>query len=185
MSEMKSKSVLLRFFALYHTIKQNIGRRERVDIWTEPLQRRHLPTVERWLTRTDGALTPNDLPQDEALLEAWFGRCAAESGRLDCLLLVYETPVGVASLRSADAPDTAALSILLGERSYNPLRTAAYVTLRMLDRAFLELCARRVTMEMLAPWPAYRAALDQMGFQPDGGVLAVEKDTFIQNKYHF
>ena len=55
----------------------------------------------------------------------------------------------------------------------------------MLDRAFLELGVRRVTMEMLAPWPAYRAALDQMGFQPDGGVLAVEKDTFIQNKYHF
>ena len=156
-----------------------------MDIWTEPLQRRHLPTVERWLTRTDGALTPNDLPQDEALLEAWFGRCAAESGRLDCLLLVYETPVGVASLRSADAPDTAALSILLGERSYNPLRTAAYVTLRMLDRAFLELCARRVTMEMLAPWPAYRAALDQMGFQPDGCFLVVDKDIFIQNKYHF
>ena len=156
-----------------------------MDIWTEPLQRRHLPTVERWLTRTDGALTPNDLPRSPAALEAWFDRCAAEPGRLDCLLLVYETPVGIASLRRTDAPDTAALSVLLGERSYNPLRTATYFTLRMLDRAFSELGARRVTMEMLAPWPAYRSALDQMGFQPDGCFLVVDKDIFIQNKYHF
>ena len=157
-----------------------------MDIWTEPLQRRHLPTVERWLTRTDGALTPMDLPQDPAALEAWFNRCAEEPGRLDCLLLVYETPVGVATLRRTDAVDTAALSILLGERSYNPLRTATYVTLRMLDRAFLELGVRRVTMELLAPWPAYRAALDQMGFSPDGDArLAVEKDVFLQNKYRF
>ena len=35
-----------------------------MDIWTEQLERRHLPILERWLGKTAGAITPNDLPSD-------------------------------------------------------------------------------------------------------------------------
>ena len=70
-----------------------------MDIWTEQLERRHLPILERWLWRTAGAITPNDLPSDVIELRTWFERSVAEPGRLDCLALVYETPVGVAGLR--------------------------------------------------------------------------------------
>lgn len=107
-----------------------------MDIWTEQLERRHLPILERWLGRTAGAITPNDLPSDVKELRPWFERCAAEPGRLDCLALVYETPVGVAGLRRKNGrTDTLEVYLMLGEVSYNLRRTAAYVALRMIDHA--------------------------------------------------
>ena len=80
-----------------------------MDIWTERLERRHLPAVERWLGREAGALTPNDLPRTAEALSGWYEACAAEAGRLDCLVRVYETPVGLAGLRQTAMPDTAEL----------------------------------------------------------------------------
>lgn len=59
-----------------------------MDIWTEKLVRRHLPILERWLDRSAGEITPNDLPSDAHELESWFDMCAAEPERLDCLTLV-------------------------------------------------------------------------------------------------
>ena len=113
-----------------------------MDIWTERLERRHLVIVERWVGRTAGALTPNDLPDAAEALADWFSRGAAEPGRLDCLLRVYDTPVGLASLRRSAEADTAELSLLLCEVGYNPLRTATYAAMRMLDRAFSDTVVR-------------------------------------------
>ena len=162
-----------------------------MDIWTETLERAHLPLLARWLDRADGALTPNDLPGDAAALPAWFERCAAEPGRLDCLALVYETPVGLAGLRQSGASEgAAALSLFLGERNYNPLRTATYLTLRMLDRAFLDLGLSQVHMEVHVRFGWYLEALERMGFQrgaEDGGriPLRVEKERYLSRKYLF
>ena len=61
-----------------------------------------------------------DLSEEAHELESWFDMCAAEPGRLDCLALVYETPVGVAGLRRRHGQkDTLELYLLLGEVGYN------------------------------------------------------------------
>ena len=162
-----------------------------MDIWTERLQRRHLPLVERWVGRTAGAVTPNDLPTAPEQVRAWFDRCAAEPGRLDCLVTVYETPVGLAGLRRGGAPeDEAELSLLLCEVNYNALRTATYVAQRMLDRAFLELGLARVTARVGVSHGRLLEALERMGFvrtaeQPDAVCLRVEKEAFLSRKYLF
>ena len=78
-----------------------------MDIWTERLQPRHLPLMELWVGRTDGAVTPNDLPQDAGALTVWLDTCAKEPGRQDYLITVYDTPVGVAGFRRGgqDTPE--------------------------------------------------------------------------------
>ena len=162
----------------------------RVNIWTERLERGHLPLLGRWLGRADAALTPNDLPAEAVELEAWFERCAAEPGRLDFLTLVYETPVGLASLRPGGEDGSAALELLLGERNYNPLRTATYVALRMLDRTFLECGFRRVSVQAFTRHAWLLEPLERMGFsrtaeQGDRICLTVEKDCYLSRKYLF
>ena len=162
-----------------------------MDIWTERLEPAHLPIVGRWLGRTEGALTPNDLPADADGLTPWLERCAAESGRLDCLCRVYETPVGVAALRRPDGSGgTAELSLLLGEVNYNPLRTATYVTLRMLDRAFLEPGVHEVRVRAFTRHAFFLPVLERMGFarteERDGlCCCAVEKARYLDRKYLF
>ena len=162
-----------------------------MNIWTEQLERRHLPIVEAWLGRRDGALTPNALPENAAALPGWFEDCAAEAGRLDCLVLVYETPVGLAGLRRQNGRETAAeLYLLLCEKNYNPLRTATYAALRMLDRAFLELGLERVKVRACARCGWFLEALEKMGFvreteEEDLVGLAVEKADYLDRKYLF
>ena len=162
-----------------------------MDIRTERLERGDLPALERWAGHTDGALTPNDLPVEAGGLAAWFEACSADPERLDCLALVYETPVGVAGLQRLGSQDgTAELYLLLGEVNYNPLRTATYVTLRMLDRAFLDLGFRRVTARVCAQHTWYLEVLEQMGFSRtaencEAISLAVEKAAFLNRKYLF
>ena len=161
-----------------------------MDIWTERLEREHLTVLSRWIGHGDGALTENDLPPDAAGLASWFDAGAAEPGRLDCLALVYETPVGLAGLRRDGADGAARLWLLLGERGYNPLRTATYVTLRMLDRAFLELGFTRVRVRARPGCGWYREVLEKMGFsRADEGeelpVLQVEKQVYLSRKYLF
>ena len=162
-----------------------------MDIWTERLQQRHLPLLENWIGRRDGAMTPNDLPEDAELLGQWFSRCAEEPGRADFIALVYETPVGVAGLRPCGNPgNTAELYLLLGEVNYNPVRTVTYLTLRMLDRAFLELGFEAVTARVFASRGEFLDALERMGFSAageEGGIisLAVEKRVFLDRKYLF
>ena len=162
-----------------------------MDIWTERLERWHLPALERWAGHADGALTPNDLPVEAGGLAAWFEACSANPERLDCLALVYETPVGVTGLRRHGGQDgTAELYLLLGEVNYNPLRTATYITLRMLDRAFLDLGFSRVTARGYAQHTWYIEVLEQMGFtrtaeNSEAIPLAVEKNVFLNRKYLF
>ncbi len=164
--------------------------RKPVDIWTERLEQRHLPLPERWLASRDGALTPNDLPSRPEELAAWYRACSAEPGRLDCLVSVYETPAGIAGLRSSGQADAAGLYLLLGELNYNLLRTATCATLRMLDRAFLELGFARVTVRVYAQHIWYADVLQQMGFirgpEQDGVLsLSAEKAAYLSRKYLF
>ena len=162
-----------------------------MNIWTERLERRHLPIVEAWLGRRDGALTPNDLPENAAALPGWFEDCAAEAGSLDCVVLVYETPVGLAGLRRQSGRETAAeLYLLLCEKNYNPLRTATYAALRMLDRAFLEQGLERVSVRADERQAWFLETLEKMGFvrraEGDGLIaLTVEKAAFLDRKYLF
>ena len=161
-----------------------------MDIWTERLAPRHLPWLAPWLSRADAALTENDLPQ-AAELDTWYAAGAAEPGRLDCLVSVYETPVGLASLRrQAERPDTAALSLLLGERGYNPSRTATTAALRMLDRAFLEEGLRRVTARVPERCAWFAEILERMGFTrtaegEDWIALAAEREAWLSRKHLF
>ena len=162
-----------------------------MDIWTEVLKQEQLPLLARWIGREAGALTPSDLPADAGRRPAWFSDCAAESGRLNCLALVYETAVGVAGLRRRNGQETAAeLSLLLGEVNYNLQRTATYVTLRMLDRAFLDLGYEQIIVRVFVRHKWFLEILERMGFsrtaEENGTVgLRVEKAAFLDRKYLF
>ncbi len=162
-----------------------------MNIWTQRLEQRDLPHVAHWLGRETGAITPNDLPIRAEDLISWFEACSAENGRLDCMALVYETPVGLTGLRQQGGlADTAAMYLLLGEVNYNPLRTATYVTLRMLDRAFLELAFTRVILQAYMRFSWFPEVLERMGFLRTGeqiGLMgfSVEKADFLERKYLF
>ena len=56
-----------------------------MDIWTEQFLRQHLPILERWLNRTAGTLTANDLPEKAEMLPKWFEQRAQG----DFLISVY------------------------------------------------------------------------------------------------
>lgn len=162
-----------------------------MNIWTEQVVERHLPLLQAWAGRTEGAVTPNDLPASAEELAAWVRRRGAEPGSLDCLALVYDTPVGLAGLRrSAGREREAELYLLLCELGYNPLRTATYVCLRMLDRAFLELGLERVTVGVNREFSWLLEPLERMGFvcETEGESLiglTVEKAAFLDRKYLF
>ena len=179
------------FFTHHEPGRPRRHRREgdRLNIWTERLERGHLPLLERWIGRGDGELTANDLPTEAERLAAWYERAAAEPGRLDCLTLVYETPVGVAGVRRIRGQE-AELYLLLGETGYNALRTATYVSLRMLDRAFGDLGSARVTVQVRAEQAWFSEVLERMGFirTAEGEklcALAVEKEHYLSRKYLF
>ena len=162
-----------------------------MDIWTEYLEQRHLSFLKNWIGRTVGQFTANDLPLNAEQLSTWFDTCRSEPGRTDCLISVYETPVGISGLRSRRTnPDSAELYLFLGESNYNPIRTATYSTLRMLDRAFQEQELARVYVTIYAHHEDYLAVLDQMGFSrtpvKDGLIrVQVDKDMFLSRKYLF
>ena len=162
-----------------------------MDIWTERLEQRHLPMLAHWIGRTAGAITPNDLPTDAGELPRWYESSSAEPGRLDCLIRVYDTPVGLAGLRRCDGRKEATeLYLQLYEVNYNPLRTATYATLRMLDRAFLELKLDCVGIRVFAQHRDYLEALERMGFSQTAAdsetiSAAVEKERYLSRKYLF
>lgn len=162
-----------------------------MDIWTECLEHRHLPLLECWTERTTGRLTASDFPMESGKLSQWFDRCSSDSTRIDCLISAYETPVGIAGLRRCIEQEIAAeLYLVLGETNYNPLRTATYATLRMLDRAFLDCKYDRINAQICGGHREYLDALEQMGFSKttdkDGLLWAsVEKRIYIDRKYLF
>ena len=123
-----------------------------MNIWTEPLLRQHLPILQRWLKRTAGTLTANDLPENAEMLPEWYEQ-RAES---DFLISVYETPVGVGGLRGNE------FYLFLGEVGYNLIRTATYATLRILDHGFINLDT--VNTWVHRSHKEYLSALKTMGF---------------------
>lgn len=162
-----------------------------MDIWTEELQQRHLPILEKWIGKTSGQLTVNDFPMNAEQIPSWFDRCRSESRRNDCLISVYETPVGISGLRKGKTDsDSAELYFFLGESNYNPIRTATYATLRMIDRAFQDPGLGCVYAMVFSHQKDYLDSLYRMGFstttEEDGLVLVfVNKDVFLSRKYLF
>ena len=162
-----------------------------VDIWTERLERWHLPILANWIGRTSGAMTPNDLPKNAEELSQWYEISSADPGRQYFLILVYDTPVGLAGLRQHDGRgEILELYLQLYEINYNPLRTATYATLRILDRAFLDSKTKRVETRVFVQQRDYLEALERMGFSrtaADNEIIcvAVDKDPYLSRKYLF
>ena len=149
-----------------------------MNIWTEQLQRQHLTLLERWLNRTAGTLTANDLPDNAEMLTEWF----EQRGQADSLISVYETPVGVGGLRGNE------FYLFLGEVGYNLIRTATYATLRILDQAFIKLDT--VTAWVYSDHKEYLSALKTMGFsqvdeKDDLIRVSVQKRELGSRKYLF
>ena len=149
-----------------------------MNIWTEQLQRQHLTLLERWLNRTAGTLTANDLPDNAEMLTEWF----EQRGQADSLISVYETPVGVGGLRGNG------FYLFLGEVGYNLIRTATYATLRILDQAFIKLDT--VTAWVYSDHKEYLSALKTMGFsqvdeKDDLIRVSVQKRELGSRKYLF
>ena len=162
-----------------------------MDIWTEPPEYRHLPVLESWTERNTGQLTASDFPVEVGKLSQWFDRCSSDPMRIDCLISVYETPVGIAGLRRyTEQVNAADLYLLLGETNYNPIRTATYATLRMMDHAFMDCKYDRINAQICEGHREYLNVLEQMGFSKttdkDGGIWAsVEKRVYLDRKYLF
>ena len=149
-----------------------------MNIWTEQLQRQHLTLLERWLNRTAGTLTANDLPEKAEMLPKWFEQRAQG----DFLISVYETPVGVGGLRGNE------FYLFLGEVGYNLIRTATYATLRILDQAFIQL--NTVSAWVYSDQKEYLSALKTMGFsqideKDDLIRVSVQKKELESRKYLF
>ena len=160
-----------------------------VDIWTEHLEKRHLPYLEPWTKRISGKMTATDFPAHAAELPLWYENSLKELGRWDCLVSVYETPVGIGGFRGIEvAPDAGRLYLMLGESGYNLIRTATYATLRILDRAFQTFS--QVEAAVYANHAEYLDALGRMGFtqsEPMGDtvLVRVEKGVYLGRKYMF
>ena len=149
-----------------------------MNIWTEQLQRQHLTLLDRWLNRTAGTLTANDLPDNAEMLTEWF----EQRGQADSLISVYETPVGVGGLRGNG------FYLFLGEVGYNLIRTSTYATLRILDQALIN--HDTVTAWVYGSHKEYLSALKTMGFSQidekgDMIRVSVQKIELLSRKYLF
>ena len=149
-----------------------------MNIWTEQLQRQHLTLLERWLNRTAGTLTANDLPDNAEMLTEWF----EQRGQADSLISVYETPVGVGGLRGNG------FYLFLGEVGYNLIRTSTYATLRILDQALIN--HDTVTAWVYGSHKEYLSALKKRGFSQidekgDMIRVSVQKIELLSRKYLF
>ena len=149
-----------------------------MNIWTEQLQRQHLTLLERWLNRTAGTLTANDLPDNAEMLTEWF----EQRGQADSLISVYETPVGVGGLRGNG------FYLFLGEVGYNLIRTSTYATLRILDQALIN--HDTVTAWVYGSHKEYLSALKKRGFSQidekgDMIRVSVQKKELLSRKYLF
>ena len=149
-----------------------------MNIWTEQLQRQHLTLLDRWLNRTAGTLTANDLPDNAEMLTDWF----EQRGQADSLISVYETPVGVGGLRGNG------FYLFLGEVGYNLIRTATYATLRILDQALIN--HDTVTAWVYGSHKEYLSALKTMGLSQidekgDMIRVSVQKIELLSRKYLF
>ena len=162
-----------------------------MDIWTEQLQTRHLPILENWAGRSICRMTASDFPEERETLSQWLAAGREDPFRLDCLVSVYETPVGISGLRRRDSMlCEAELYLVLGESGYNSIRTGTYAALQMLDRAFRDCGLERVNAEVYICRRDFLEVLVKMGFIPVGQEekltqMSVEKGSFYSRRYLF
>lgn len=162
-----------------------------MNINTERLKLRHFQILQQWAGRTSGAMTPNDFPWVKEQIQKWLELNTDNAERLDCMIFVYDTPVGIAGLlHDNTSPESAELYMLLCEVGYNLIRTATYATLCMLDRAFQEYGLQTVSASVYTCHPEYLEALERMGFSRQtekGELIMVEagRKAFYSRKYLF
>ena len=162
-----------------------------MNINTERLKLRHFPILQQWAGRTSGAMTPNDFPRVKEQIQQWLELNTDNAERLDCMIFVYDTPVGIAGLlHDNTSPESAELYMLLCEVGYNLIRTATYATLCMLDRAFQEYGLQTVSASVYTCHPEYLEALERMGFsrQTEKGemrLVVADRETYLSRKYLF
>ena len=162
-----------------------------MNINTERLKLRHFQILQQWAGRTSGAMTPNDFPWVKEQIQQWLELNTDNAERLDCMIFVYDTPVGIAGLlHDNTSPESAELYMLLCEVGYNLIRTATYSTLCMLDRAFQEYGLQTVSASVYTCHPEYLEALERMGFSRQtekGELIMVEagRKAFYSRKYLF
>lgn len=162
-----------------------------MNINTERLKLRHFPILQQWAGRTSGAMTPNDFPWVKEQIQKWLELNTDNAERLDCMIFVYDTPVGIAGLlHDNTSQESAELYMLLCEVGYNLIRTATYATLCMLDRAFQEYGLQTVSASVYTCHPEYLEALERMGFNRQtekGELIMVEagRKAFYSRKYLF
>ena len=80
--------------------------------------------------------------------------------------------------------------MLLGERNYNPLRAATYLTLQLLDRAFAEPSIQSAKIKVYDRHAWHLTSLERIGFarsenRGDMVTLTVQKETYLSRKYLF
>ena len=162
-----------------------------MNISTERLTHQHFPILQHWAGRSSGAMTPNDFPRVKEQIQPWIERNTNVEDRMNCLIFVYETPVGIAGLvRDNTSPKCAELHLLLCEVGYNLIRTATYATLCMLDRAFRDCDYQTVSVTIFTRNREYLDALERMGFRKqtekaDLMILEVDREAFFSRKYLF
>ena len=162
-----------------------------MNINTEQLKLQHAPILQQWVGRTSGAMTPNDFPREKEQIQQWLELTTDDTERLDCLIFVYDTPVGITGLRHDNtSPESAELYMLLCEVGYNLIRTATYATRSMLDRAYLDYGLQTVSASVYTCHPEYLEVLERMGFnrQTEKGeviMVEVERKAFFSRKYLF
>ena len=150
-----------------------------MNIDTVELKREDLPQLLFWVNRGYGACTTHDLPHENA--EAWFEH---RQNRLDCMVYLYYTQIGLAGLTEI-ANGAARLYLIVGETGYNSLRTATYAALQMLDRAFGDLRLACVRTTVTTEDAEIRAAFPKLGFRPAGDHLEITKEAFQQHRFLF
>lgn len=155
-----------------------------MNIETVELKREDLSRLTFWVNRGYGAVTSHDLPRENA--EQWFETVSRRGDRLDCMVYLYYTQVGLSGLTEIDRETgTARLYLLLGETGYNSLRTGTYAALQMLDRAFGDLGLRAVSAHVTTEDPDLQNMFPKLGFRETETDLVLTKEEFQKHRFLF
>ncbi len=155
-----------------------------MNIETVELKREDLPRLTFWVRRGYGAVTSHDLPRENP--ELWFDSVSNRNDRLDCMVYLYYTQVGLAGLTEIERETgTARLYLLLGETGYNSLRTGTYAALQMLDRAFGDLGLQSVETTVTTEDPDLQSMFPRLGFRETDTGLIITKAEFQKHRFIF
>lgn len=155
-----------------------------MNIETVELKREDLPRLTFWVNRGYGAVTAHDLPKENP--ETWFESVSRRDDRLDCMVYLYYTQVGLAGLTEIRRETgTARLYLLLGETGYNSLRTGTYAVLQMLDRAFGDLGLQSVETTVVTEDPDLQSIFPKLGFRETEAGLVLTREGFQTHRFLF